>query len=99
MDVTEISYFDDNGTFIGNLFLEWEESNVGTFTLDCPCGAIPIGETLNLQATRMCRGDFVNQAFWEDANIEACEMLDFRLCEISEVSFKVPTASSFRSCC
>ena len=68
----------------GSLPVFWKESDIGIQQALCPCGNV--SESLNLTITRVCRGDFISQAEWESPNNSACSGLNFRICNISEVS-------------
>ena len=71
------------------LIIFWPETNIGvTAYVNCPCGNLTIGTNEEqLQANRLCGGDFSNGGEWQMAFVDPCNFTDLarNICRIAEV--------------
>ena len=71
------------------LIIFWPETSIGvTAYVNCPCGNLTIGTNEEqLQAHRLCGGDFSNGGEWQMAFVDSCDFSDLarNICRIAEV--------------
>ncbi len=73
--------------------VEWREADLGeNVVVQCPCGNLSAlsggGENFIRTGSRVCGGNFVTGAMWEEAMVAACNfsIATRQLCQIANVS-------------